>query len=152
MANRFEFDKDFEENLRKASNKSGSSLRPLFDKVRKVTDEIAQNAKLDISLEAHVAEGDAKTAKKDYSNTGRKRFQEAKAKAFALRSAANSTVPIMDYDGEEIFGRILINRRGSDALEYGGLDPVAEIGKGTGQYLQHPTYAFLRRALDRSAS
>ena len=105
---KFVFDPDFDDNVRKASNKSGSSLRPLFDRVRKITDEIARSAKLSIDLESRVAEADILTARGDYSRSGRKSFLNAKAKAFALRSAANSCVPTMGYDGHEIFGRVII--------------------------------------------
>lgn len=147
---RFVFDPDFDENLRKASNKSGSSLRPLFDTVRSITDNIAKTAKLSIELEARVAASEILSAKGDYSRSGRQRFLRGKAKEFALRSAANSTVPIMGYDGYEIFGRVLINRADSATLEFGGVDSKAEIGRGTGQYVEHAAYSFLRRALDRS--
>lgn len=148
---RFVFDPEFEENVKKASYKSGSSLRPLFDHVRRVTDNIAKDAKQSLQREAGVAESETQNARGDYSRSGRKSFLRAKAKASALRTAANSTVPTMGYDGTEIFGRVLINRRNSDAVEYGGIDLTAEIGKGTGEYVEHPPYAPLRRAMDRSA-
>lgn len=148
---RFKFDPDFDDNVYKASNKSNSSLRPLFDQVRQITDRIAENAKSSIETEYAAAEADASGKRENATHgDGKTQFLRAKAKAFALRSAANSTVPTMGYDGKEIFGRVLINRKGSFALEYGGPDPVAEIGKGTGEYLVHPTYAFLRRAMDRT--
>lgn len=148
---RFEFDQEFEENVKKASYKSGSSLRPLFDQVRKVTDNIARDAKQHLQREAGVAESETQNARGDYSRSGRKSFLRAKAKASALRTAANSTVPVMGYDGVEIFGRVLINRADSQTIEFGGTDPKAEIGRGTGEYVEHPPYAPLRRAMDRSA-
>ena len=150
MANRFVFDPDFDENVKRASNKTGSSLRQLFDQVRKITDEIAKSAKASIMLEARVAANETLTAKGDYSRSGRQLFLRGKAKEFALRSAANSTVPTMGFDGHEIFGRVIINRTDSASLEFGGIDSKAEIGKGTGQFVDHPAYSFLRRALDRA--
>lgn len=152
MMAKFVFDPDFDDNLRKASNKSGSSLRPIFDKVRKITDDIAKVAKDSIEQEYRVVEASVLNARGDYSRSGRRSFLASKAIAFALRSAANSTVPIMDYDGKEIYGSVIINRTGSNSIEFGGIDPKAEIGKGTGEFVQHPPYAFLRRALDRSAA
>lgn len=147
---KFVFDPDFDNNVYRASNKSGSSLRPLYDQVRRITDRIAENAKATIEQEYQNAEADASGKRENATHgDGKTQFLRAKAKAFALRSAANSTVPTMGYDGKEIFGRVLINRKGSFSLEYGGPDPVAEIGKGTGEYLVHPAYAFLRRAMDR---
>jgi hypothetical protein len=148
---RFEFDPDFDDNVYRASNKSGSSLRPLYDQVRRITDRIAENAKSAIETEYANAEADT-SGKRDNAThgDGKTQFLRAKARAFALRSAANSTVPTMGYDGKEIYGRVIINRKGSFVLEYGGPDPVAEIGKGTGEYLVHPAYAFLRRAMDRT--
>lgn len=145
----FEFDPEFDDNIKKASNKSNSSLRPLFDQVRDVTDNIYFAARDRIQGEANRAESDAQAARaRRFSNTGGPVYQHAKAKAFALKSAANSTKPTMEYDGDEIFGRVAIYRKGSGSVEFGGLDPVAEIGKGTGEYVSHPPYAFLRRAMD----
>lgn len=144
----FEFYPTFDDDVMSASYKSNSSLRPLFDQVRDVTDNIYFRAKAAMETEAGNAEAAVDVAKPiRFSNAGKIAFQTAKARAFALRSAANSVKPIMDYDGE-IFGRVAIFRKQSAALEFGGIDPVAEIGKGTGEYVEHPPYAFLRRAMD----
>lgn len=144
----FEFYPTFDDDIKSASNKSNSSLRPLFDTVREVTDQIYFRARDDMNAEAGRAEeAVAVTKPLRFSNTGKLAFQTAKARAFALKSAANSVKPVMDYDGE-IFGRVAIFRKDSYAVEFGGLDSVAEIGKGTGQYVEHPPYAFLRRAMD----
>lgn len=150
MANiKFEFYPTFDDDIRQASNKSKSSLRPLFDKVRSVTDEIYFDAKSKLDSEANRAESEVQTAKPDrFSTDGKRRFNEAKAKAFALKSAANTVAPTMEFDGKEIFGRVAIYRRNSSAIEYGGVDPVAEIGRDSGEYVSHPPYAFLRRAMD----
>lgn len=148
---KFVFDPEFEDNVKKASYKSGSSLRPLFDQVRSVTDAIARDAKGSLQKEASVAEAEVQRSRGDYSRSGRKAFLRAKAKASALKTASNSTFPTMGYDGTEIFGRVTINRTDSQAIEYGGIDSKAEIGRGTGEYVEHPPYAPLRRALDRSA-
>jgi hypothetical protein len=147
---KFEFYPTFDDDIRNASNKTRSSLRPLFDKVRSVTDEIYFNARDLLAGEAAQAEAavDAVSPIK-YTNAGKMAFREAKARAFALKSAANSVKPTMDSDGE-IFGRVAIFRKNSYAVEFGGVDSVAEIGKGTGRYVEHPPYAPLRRAMDRA--
>lgn len=147
---KFEFYPTFDDDIKSASHKSRSSLRPLFDKVRSVTDEIYFNAKDMMDSEAGRAEAAVEVAKPiRFTSAGKIAFQTAKARAFALKSAANSVKPTMDYDGE-IFGRVAIFRKDSYAVEFGGTDSVAEIGKGTGQYVDHPPYAFLRRAMDRA--
>jgi hypothetical protein len=147
VAVKFEFDPEFDQNVYRASNKSRSSLRPLYDLVRKVTDEVAKNAKSEMLSEWIGASAELKGANK-FTKGGD--FQTVKARAFALKSAHDSTFPTMGFDGREIYGRVTINRKGSQAIEFGGADIVAEIGKGTGNYLTHPAYAFLRRALDKS--
>ena len=145
----FEFDPQFDENIYKASNKSGSSLRPLFDTVRSVTDSIYQTAYELVAREAGRAENEVQQAKsKRFSRTGKDSFNTAKARAFALKSAKRSIFPSMEYDGKEIYGQVAIYRKGSASLEFGGVDTTAEIGKGTGVYVEHPPYAFLRRAMD----
>lgn len=147
---KFEFYPDFKDDIYKASNKSRSSLRPLFDMVRNVTDQIYANARESIAREAGRAEGEVQAIRdKRFSKTGKQSFREAKAKAGSLRSARNSTFPTMEYDGQEIFGRVAIYRKQSVSVEYGGIDPTGEIGKGTGEYISHPAYGFLRRAMDR---
>lgn len=144
----FEFYPTFDDDIKSASSKSKSSLRPLFDQVREVTDQIYFKAHDLIESEAGRAEAEVQAAKPDrFKPSGKIEFQTAKARAAALKTAANSVKPIMDYDGE-IFGRVAIFRRQSASIEFGGIDPVAEIGKGTGQYVEHPPYAFLRRAMD----
>lgn len=146
----FEFYPEFDDDIRSASNKSRSSLRPLFDQVRSVTDQIYFHAKDMIDSEAGRAESDvAATRDNRFKPTGKHAWQVAKARAAALKTAGNSVKPVMGYDGE-IFGRVAIFRKQSAALEFGGIDPTAEIGKGTGEYVEHPPYAFLRRAMDRS--
>lgn len=150
---RFNWDKDFDDNVYRASNKTNSSLHPLYDHVRSTTDDYAAKAVRMISNEAGSAERDAQAIKNtgwssNFGGHGRKGWLSAKAKAFALKSALSATHPMMGYDGREIYGRVIINRRGSMSLEFGGPDPVAEIGKGSGEFLEHPPYAFLRRAMD----
>lgn len=147
---KFEFYPTFDDDIRNASNKSRSSLRPLFDKVRSVTDEIYFHAKDMIDSEAGRAEAAVEAVKPiRFTEAGKIAFQTNKARAAALKTAANSVKPTMGSDGE-IFGRVAIFRRSSVSLEFGGIDPVAEIGKGTGEYVEHPPYAFLRRATDRA--
>lgn len=147
----FEFYEDFDENVYKASNKSGSSLKPLYDKVRKVTDEIYVEAEGSIAREAGRTQAILESIRSSrFSRHGSKNFAYFKAVHFALRSARDSIAPSMGFDGKEIFGRVAIYRKDSQSLEFGGIDSVAEIGKGTGEYVEHPSYAFLRRAMDRS--
>jgi hypothetical protein len=151
MANRirFEFDPQFDENVYRASNKTRSSLRPLYDLVRKATDEIRDHAIDAIESEYEKAEQQTQGTKGKAYGTGKKAFLEAKARSFALRSARDSTFATMGFDGREIYGRVTMNRTGSQTLEFGGADPKAEVGKGTGVYIVHPAYSFLRRAMDR---
>lgn len=145
----FEFYPEFDEDIHQASNKSRSSLRPLFDKVRSVTDEIYFDAKSKMDSEANRAEADVQAAKPNrFKPEGKRAFNEAKARAFALKSASQTVAPTMNYDGKEISGRVAIYRKNSASVEFGGIDPVAEIGKDTGEYVTHPPYAFLRRAMD----
>lgn len=144
---RFEFDPQFRDNVYRASNKTGSSLRPLYDLVRKITDDISRKAKARIQVEWYNAEAVAQNVETKTHGEGRNQFLQAKALSFSLRSALGATWPTMGFDGKEIYGRVSINRRGSSSLEYGGTDPVAEIGKGTGNYVQHPAYAFLRNSM-----
>lgn len=147
----FEFDPTFDENVYRASNKQGSSLRPLYDQVRRVTDSIAKDAKGAALGEWIRAESEAQALRDQRTHGDRQDdWLYAKARSFAIRSVFNTIVPTMGFDGTEIYGRVEINRRGSSAVEFGGPDVVAEVGKGTGQYVQHPPYAFLRRAMDRA--
>lgn len=149
MTVKFVFDPEFDENVRKASSKSKSSLRGIFNLVRAVTDEVYIHARESIAREAGRAEGEAQSVRaKRFSRTGRANFAYYKAKANALRTARNTIAPTMEFDGKEIFGRVMIYRKSSAVIEFGGLDPVAEIGRGTGEYVEHPPYAFLRKALD----
>lgn len=146
----FEFDPDFDDNVYHASNKSRSSLAPLFNIVRKKTDEIAKAAKDAIGREWYNAESEATgNRNKRFDKNHNSSFLAAKAKAFALLSAYNTIAPTMGVDNE-IFGRVTINRRGSTTLEFGGPDPTAEIGRGTGNYVVHPAYSFLRNAMRRA--
>lgn len=146
---KFEFDPDFEDNVKKASNKSNSSLRPLADTIRNVTDQIYFHAYNNLKKYAGEAEAEVQAAKGDrHKPNGRRRWLEAKAKAAAIRSGRNTIAPTMEYDGDEIYGMVAIYRKNSYVLEYGGIDEVGEIGKGTGEYISHPPYAFLRRAID----
>jgi hypothetical protein len=148
---RFELDPKFIENIHKASNKSASSLKPVIDAVRSATDEVYVRARESLAREAGKAEAEVQAAKSNprrFSKSNRDSFAYAKAKAGAIRAGRNTIAPTMEYDGTEIFGRVTIFRKGSSVLEYGGIDSSFEIGKGTGRYVEHPAYAFLRRALD----
>lgn len=148
----FHWDPRFDENLYRASRYTNSSLHPLYDKVRDVTDQIAKRAKTSIQNHAKAAEFRVDAIKhsdwhSDFGGVGKKGWLEAKAQAFALKSAAAATVPTMGYDGKEIYGRVVINRKHSNTLEFGGADLTAEMGKGTGEYVVHPAYSFLRNAM-----
>lgn len=151
MRSKFVFDPMFDENLYKASYKSKSSLRPVFDAVRETTDKIYFAAADILDREAGIAEGEAQALRDGrFKPTGKYTFNYAKARAAALRLARNSLFPTMEYDGKEIHGRVTINRRGGHSVEFGGPDPVAEVGKGTGEYVNHPAYAPLRRGMERA--
>lgn len=147
----FEFDPMFDDNVYRASNKTRSSLRPLYDHVRSVTDRIARDAKRSAVGEWIRAEAEAQ-ALRDNRKFGSQQddWLYAKARSFALRSAFNTINPTMGYDGKEIYGRVTINRRGSAMVEFGGPDPVAEVGRDTGKYVIHPPYSFLRNAMGRA--
>lgn len=149
MGARFVEDPRFRDNIYRASNRSRSSLRPLYDQVRELTDRVAEIARADLSKLADTAQSEVEVNRKKLHQERQliSDFRAAKARAFALKTAQNSTFPTMGYDGNSIYGRVIINRRGSNSIEYGGIDPVAEIGKGTGQYVQHPAYAVLRNSL-----
>lgn len=147
----FEFDPEFKDNIYRASYKQGSSLKPLYNKVRSVTDEIANSARQSMLSEWIRAEGEANALRDERTHGDKKNdWLYAKARSFALRSAYQSTFPTMGYDGHEIYGRVTINRRGSFMIEFGGPDPVAEIGRDSGQYVNHPPYSFLRNAVRRA--
>lgn len=148
---KFVFDPDFDENVYHASYKSRSSLRGLYDKVRAITDEIAEYAKSNILTVMVGAEAEATASRGDRFGDKKDGFQTAKARSSTLRTAYNSIFPIMGVD-KEIFGRVIINRTGSTALEYGGIDVKGEIGRGTGKYIVHPVYGFLRQAMRKSSS
>lgn len=145
----FVFDDDFDENIYKASYRSRSSLRPIYDTVRRVTDQIYFHARSSMDGEVGRMEANVQAVKDDYSRGGREVFNRAKAIASAVKTARNTLYPSMQYDGKEIFGRVAIGRKHSWAVEFGGNDPTAEIGKGSGRYANLPAYAFLRRAMDR---
>jgi len=148
----FEFDPEFDMNLYHASNKTRSSLAPLFNTVRKITDAIAKQAKEDMQREWYFAESDATgNRNKRFDKNHNSTFLEAKARAFALKSGFQSIAPTMGVDSQ-IYGRVTINRTGSTALEYGGIDVKAEIGRGTGNYVVHPAYAFLRNAMRKAGA
>lgn len=147
---RFQEDPLFRTNVYRASNKSGSSLRGLYDQVRAKTDDIAKAARANIAKEYEMAQSHSLAAKALLKpNADNRDYLTSKARAFALRSALNTTMPTMGFDGKEIYGRVTMNRKGSMTLEFGGPDPVAEIGFGTNDYVIHPPYGFLRRAADR---
>lgn len=146
----FEFDDDFDTNLYHASNKSRSSLAPLFNIVRSKTDEISKAAKEAMQREWYFAEAAAQKSRGTrFDKNHNSSFLEAKARAFALKSGFQSIAPTMGVDSQ-IYGRVTINRTGSTALEYGGIDVKAEIGRGTGNYVVHPAYAFLRNAMRKA--
>lgn len=147
----FEWDPGFDDNVYRASNKSRSSLRPLYDLVRHATDAIARDAKRAIIGEWVRAEAEAEGLRDNRKFGSRQDdWLYAKARSFAMRSAMNTVTPTMEYDGKEIYGKVSINRRGSAMVEFGGPDPVAEVGRDTGKYVIHPPYAFLRNAMGRA--
>lgn len=144
---KFEFYPTFHDDVVHASYKSRSSLRGLYDKVREVTDDIRDNTIANLEVLYEEAESQAQSGDKTHGES-RSRFLRAKAKAFTFRSTRDTTIAIMGVD-KEIFGRVIMNRIDSWAIEFGGSDRKAEVGKGTGDFIIHPPYAVLRRAMDR---
>lgn len=143
---KFEFYPTFDDDIYHASNKSGSSLRPLYDEVRRITDNIRDNTIAQLESLYEAAESQAQSGNKTHGES-LDRFLTAKAKAFTFRSLRDTTIAIMGVD-KEIYGRVIMNRTDSWAVEFGGSDRKAEIGKGTGKYVIHPAYAVLRRAME----
>lgn len=147
----FKFDPEFDDNVYRASHKSRSSLRPLYDQVRMVTDIIARDAKRAALGEWVRAEAEAQGLREGRKFGARQDdWLYAKARSFAIRSVYNTVAPTMEYNGKEIYGMVSINRKGSAMVEFGGPDPVAEIGRDSGRYVIHPPYAFLRNAMGRA--
>lgn len=145
---KFEFYPTFESDVYRASYKSRSSLRGLYDKVRSVTDDIRDGAIETLEGLYELSESQAQSGDKTHGES-RNRFLRAKAKAFTFRTTRDTTIAIMGFDGHEIYGRVLMNRTDSWAIEFGGSDRKAEVGKGTGEYIIHPAYGVLRKAMDR---
>lgn len=143
---KFEFYPTFDDDIYHASNKSRSSLRNLYDTVRQVTDNIRDNAIAQLESLYEQAESQAQSGDKTHGES-RSRFLRAKAKAFTFRSTRDTTIAIMGVD-REIYGRVIMNRTDSWSIEFGGVDRKAEVGKGTGEFITHPAYGVLRRAME----
>lgn len=153
MAKRgFRFDKSFDRHLRFPNERT--SLKPVGDKVREVSDDIRDAALRLINAEYARARSVTLAIREGSydANAGRpgQGYLTAEAKEFALKSAADTTVAYMTGDTSGLKGRVAINRTGSATLEYGGEDPAARLGN-TGQRVTHPAYAFLRRAMDSAS-
>lgn len=142
----FEFYPTFDDDIYHASYRSRSSLRGLYDKVREVTDNIRDNAILRLESLYEESESQAQSGDKTHGES-RSRFLRAKAKAFTFRTTRDTTIAVMGVD-KEIYGRVIMNRTDSWAIEFGGPDRKAEVGKGTGEFIVHPAYAILRRAME----
>lgn len=143
---KFEFYPTFDDDIYHASYKSRSSLRNLYDTVRRVTDNIRDNAIARLESLYEASESQAQAGNKTHGES-LERFLTAKAKAFTFRTTRDTTIAIMGVD-KEIYGRVIMNRTDSWAIEFGGSDRKAEIGKGTGNYVIHPAYGILRRAME----
>lgn len=145
---RFEFYPTFEPDIYRASYKSRSSIRNLYDTVRSVTDNIRDGAIEILEGLYEESESQAQSGNKTHGES-LKRFLRAKAKSFTFRTTRDLTIAVMGFDGKEIYGRVIMDRTDSWAIEFGGVDRKAEAGKGTGDYIVHPPYGVLRRAMDR---
>lgn len=148
---RYVENKSFDRHLRHPTKRT--SLRNLGDKLRQVSDDIAETAQREIRREQ--ARWEAKTeaikhGKLDANAASPGQgYLRAKATTFALKSAADNTAAFMGSSEGQMTAFVVINRQGSASLEYGGEDSGVVLGQGSRQHPVHPAYAFLRRAADR---
>lgn len=149
---RFVLDKSFGRHLNHPTQKT--SLRPLGDTLRQVSDDVAESAKGMILQQYLAAQAKTQAIKSGQLDANDSRpgqgYLRAKAEEFALKSALDSTIAYMTGDGTSMVGRVTINRTGATSLEFGGEDSGVVLGQGSKERPNHPAYAFLRRALDRA--
>lgn len=133
--------------------RKGTSLHPLGDALRQVSDGVAETARDLISGELARKTALVLAIRNGFDANGPREghgLTRALAEQFALKSALDTTVPYMTGNGTSMIGRVIINRTGSSSLEYGGEDSGVVLGRGSNERPNHPAYAFLRRALDRA--
>jgi hypothetical protein len=146
MASGFQLDPKWSENLAHTRG----SLNPIGNVVRTKTDQIARRAKTLAQAEARAAtELEAHAASHKYNRSGRQPYLEMKGLAWALKTYADAIYPTMRgaHEGEDsTTGRVTAYYSGSEAIEFGGVDPNIELGD-TGEHLQVQAHAVLRRAV-----
>jgi hypothetical protein len=126
-----------------------SSLNPLGDMVREKTDEIGKRARALAEQEAARWKAQRDTTRGLLKND----FQREKLRYFRARAMAMSldlyvkTLRFTMESGEEVFGTVTAMHGAGDLIEFGGTDRRFKLGN-TGQYLDYPAFAFLRRALN----
>lgn len=149
---RYVENKSFDRHLRHPTKRT--SLRNLGDKLRQVSDDIAERARDEMRREQARWEARTEAIKRGELDANAAKpgqgYLRAKATTFALKTAADNTAAFMGQKDGQMTAFVVINRQGSALLEYGGSD-VSSAGKiyKSGEYVQHPAYAFLRRAADR---
>lgn len=145
---RFEWEEGWEE---KAFH-FRSSLNPLGDAVREATDEIGLRARQHAEVEAARWKDSAKTTKGLLKKSFRQeklRYFRAKAMAYSLDLYVKTLRFTMERgEAEGNYGTVTSYHAAGDRIEFGGVDSKVELGKKTGQFLDYPAYAFLRRALN----
>lgn len=127
-----------------------SSLNPLGDLVRTITDEIGHRAKRIVETETAVYEAERDSSKgllkKEYK-TQKMRYYRAKAMAYSLKIYGQTIRMTMEKDGDQNYGMVASYHARGDRIEFGGTDDKIELGK-TGIKLDYPAFGFLRRAVN----
>lgn len=126
-----------------------SSLNPLGDLVRQVTDEIGNRARNAALAEAARWEGQRDTTKgllKSQFQNEKMRYFRAKAMAYSLKRYASTLRFTMEKSGDQNYGMVGSYHARGDRIEFGGSDNKMELGK-TGVKLEYPAFGFLRRAV-----
>lgn len=125
-----------------------SSLNPLGNAVREETDKIAARVKAAAQHELGRFSGtreDAKAISKK-NRSERLRYFRNKAMAYSLQKYVETVRPIMVQAGDENYGAVVAYHAAADRIEFGGKDDKIELGK-TGERLDYPAFAFMRRGL-----
>lgn len=126
-----------------------SSLNPLGNQVRQVTDEISKRVIGLARNEAGRFSGTADDVRgiiRKNDRQERLRYFRNKAMAYSLKKYVELVKPIMVHDGKENYGAVVAYHAAADKIEFGGKDEQIELGK-TGERLTYPAFAFLRRGL-----
>lgn len=126
-----------------------SSLNPLGDVVRETTNKIGARVKAIAEGEAQHAAAEAEATKVyQHSNLQdqKLRYFRAKAMSFSLKNYARMVRFYMVRAGDANYGMVAATHAAADKIEFGGKDHKIQLGK-TGEYLEYPAFAFLRRGV-----